>query len=575
MNLTACRQVFERSMQLLHSRIAPEDTELLESAFKLAANAHHGQRRHSGDPFLIHAVEVGFILAEMGADTPTVIAGLLHDVLEDTDTDGYTIRQQFGCDIYRLVFGVTEVGREELRSSDSSSPKALKKQQVSETLRRLLLAASHDPRVLLIKLADRLHNMRTLQHLPPAKRRRKALETLEIYAPLAHRLGVAKLRWELEDRAFMFLHPEAYSSLSAQLNTGRVTHDLVITEVVAALKERLEELEINARVFGRSKHLYSIWRKMKKKHLELQELDDIYGFRVITDETKDCYSVLGLVHSLWRPVSGSFKDYIANPKPNLYQSLHSTVIGVDGRRIEVQIRSERMNFYAEYGLAAHFSYKHDGELEVELDNELLWLRRIVDWEKQSIDTFVNTVKVDLFADQLFIISPKGDAFDLPQGSTVLDFAFHLHTDMGIHCAGALVNGLRRPLNYQLSAGDRVEVLSDDGIAPRRSWLRFAHTRHTRRVLRKYFRLHSVASPINRQLIQLLLKGNLSRYYRLMDKIALFPELELTKTTYSPFGSINIRINVRIPSRENESIEERACIMTLQKLFTGLEVEVKR
>ncbi|MCD4733808.1 HD domain-containing protein, partial [bacterium] len=291
-------------MQLLHSRLVPEETEQLENAFKLAASAHYGQHRHSGDPFLIHAVEVGFILAEMGADAPTVIAGLLHDVLEDTDTDGYTIRQQFGRDIYRLVFGVTEVGREELRTNGAHSPKALKKQLVSETLRRLLLAASHGPRVLLIKLADRLHNMRTLQHLPPEKRRRKSLETLEIYAPLAHRLGVAKLRWELEDRAFMFLHPEAYASLSSQLNTGRVTHERVITEVVSTLKGRLAELEINARVFGRSKHLYSIWRKMKQKHLELQELGDIYGFRVITDATRDCYSVLGLVHSLWRPVPG-------------------------------------------------------------------------------------------------------------------------------------------------------------------------------------------------------------------------------------------------------------------------------
>jgi GTP pyrophosphokinase len=575
MNLASCRQVFERTVQLLHPRLAPGETEQLENAFKLAASAHHGQRRHSGDPFLIHAVEVGFILAEMGADATTVIAGLLHDVLEDTATTGYTIRQQFGRDIYRLVFGVTEVGREEVRSSDPLRKMAVKKRLVSKTLRRLLLAASHDPRVLLIKLADRLHNMRTLQHLPPEKRRRKALETLEIYAPLAHRLGVAKLRWELEDRSFMFLHPEAYASLAAQLNTGKITHEQVITEIVSKLKERLEELEIDARVFGRSKHLYSVWRKMKKKHLELQELGDLYGFRVITNGTRDCYSVLGLVHSLWRPVPGSFKDYIANPKPNLYQSLHTTIIGTGGQRIEVQIRSERMDFLSEYGLAAHFSYKHNGELDVDLDDELLWLRRIVDWEKQSADSFVNTVKIDLFAEQLFIISPKGDAFDLPQGSTVLDFAFHLHSDMGNHCSGALVNGLRRSLNYRLNAGDRVEVLTDKGITPRRSWLRFARTRHAKRILRKYFRLHSVSPPTKRQLIQLLLKGNLTQYYRLMDKIALFPELELTKTTYSPYGSVNIRINARVPSHADEPIEKLSCVETLLKLFPGLKVEVKR
>ncbi|MCX7022766.1 MAG: RelA/SpoT family protein [bacterium] len=567
MNLTACRHVFEDTLALLRPRTGVEWLERLDDAYRLAAKAHRGQRRRSGDPFLIHSVEVAHILAELGGDAETVIAGILHDTLEDTSLGGLEIMEEFGEGVYHLVQGLTQEARAE--RSGRAGPSA--------TLRRLLLAAQHDPRILLIKLADRLHNMRTLQHMPPEKRREKALETLEIYAPLAHRLGVAKLRWEMEDRALMFLQPEVYANLAEIVRAGKPEQEAILVEVIEELKAKLEELEIQATVFGRPKHIYSIYRKMIEKGEPPEHMVDLLGIRVITREVRDCYGVLGIVHSLWRPIAGAFSDYIANPKPNRYQSLHTAVHGRHGHRIEVQIRTEEMNFIAEYGVAGHFFYKETG-FDADLDDELLWLRRIVDWEKQAVNsrTFASAVKVDLFAEQIFVITPKGKTLDLPVDSTVLDLAFRLHTDLGLTCSGAMVNGRPELLNHVLSAGDRVEVLTSEEVHPRPGWLRFVKTSHARHAIRRYLHDHpELGRRVKRSLVRFSLKGDLGDFKRLVDGIHRLHEIELTKVSFTPFGPMNILINARVPDTEETPAESGPSIARLAETFPGLCVEVRR
>jgi guanosine-3',5'-bis(diphosphate) 3'-pyrophosphohydrolase len=567
MNLTACRHVFEDTLALLRPRTGEEWLEHLDEAYRLAARAHRGQRRRSGDPFLIHSVEVAYILAELGGDAETVIAGILHDTLEDTSLGGLEILEQFGEGVYHLVEGLTREAR--LERSGRTGPSA--------TLRRLLLAAQHDPRILLVKLADRLHHMRTLQHMPPEKRREKALETLEIYAPLAHRLGVAKLRWEMEDRALMYLHPEVYADLAEIVRAGKPEQEVILAEVIEELKAKLEELEIDATVFGRPKHIYSIYRKMLEKGEPPEHMVDLLGIRVITRQVRDCYSVLGIVHSLWRPIVGAFSDYIANPKPNRYQSLHTAVHGRLGRRIEVQIRTEEMNFIAEYGVAGHFFYKETG-FDADLDDELLWLRRIVDWEKQTSNarTFASAVKIDLFAEQIFVITPKGETLDLPVGSTVLDLAFRLHTDLGVSCSGAMVNGRSQPINHVLSAGDRVEVLTSEEIHPRPGWLRFVKTSHARHAIRRYLHHHpELGRRVNRSLVRFSLKGGLNDFQRVVEGIGRLPEIELTRVSFTRFGPANIRINARVPDTEDTPAESSPSITRLTEKFPGLSVEVRR
>ncbi len=570
LNLATCRHILEETIGLLRKRSSMEELELVEKAYLAAARHHGAQRRVSGDPFLLHVVEVAHILAEIGADTETVAAGLLHDVVEDTELTDDELTDCFGGGIAHLVRGVTEV--ELAERDDDGEP------DNSATFKRLMLAASHDPRVLLIKLADRLHNMRTLQYLEPEKRRRKALETLDIYAPLAHRLGVARLRWEMEDRALMFLHPEVYADIAGQLRQSRPQREAVVNAFVERLEGKLNELGIEVTIFGRSKHIYSIYRKLMKSRQPIEEIKDLLGARVITRRTADCYSVLGVIHSIWRPVAGSFRDYIANPKPNLYQSLHTSVLDEQGRRFEVQIRTERMNFLAEYGLAAHFTYKGDEELDPLLDNELIWLRRIVDWEKQASSDrgFASAVKVDLFSEQIFAITPKGDPVDLPRGSTVLDFAFRIHTDLGLRCAGARVNGQVQPLTYRLSAGDRVEVITNSSAHPRPSWLRYAHTAQARHAIRHWLREHPEhAVKPNRTLVRLAAKGDLETYRALLDRVVHLPELELTKCSYTRFGHSNIILNVRVPDTDKRPAEEAACLEELCRDFPELTCEVRR
>jgi GTP pyrophosphokinase len=574
LNLATCRHIFEETLALLQPRSTPGELELLEEAYLTAAEGHGRQRRYSGDPYLIHVVEVGHILAQMGADAETVAAGLLHDLLEDTGVAPRRIKEHFGPDVYHMVQGVTEVEKAERADDERGGPSA----DAEATLKRLLLAASHDPRVLLIKLADRLHNMRTAQHLPEDKRRRKALETLEIYAPLAHRLGVAKLRWEMEDLAMMYLHPEVYDDIARELHKRNQAREELVNAVSDKLRAKLDELGIEATIFGRSKHIYSIYKKLQRKQRSLEELHDLVGVRVITRETADCYSVLGVVHSLWRPVSGSFRDYIANPKPNLYQSLHTAVLDDEGRRVEVQIRTERMNFFAEYGLAAHFSYKGDAELTLLMDNELAWLRKIVDWEKKAANdrTFASAVKVDLFSEQIFAITPKGDPVDLPRGSTVLDFAFRIHTDLGRHCSGARVNGQLQPLTYRLAAGDRVEILTRPEAHPRPTWLRFVKTANARQAIRRWLREHPQHSTRpNRTLVRLYTKGNLELYRRLLDRVLHQPEMELTKCSYTRFGHTNIILKARVPDTDERPAEQARCLERLTAEFPGLTFDVKR
>ncbi|MFI5255468.1 MAG: RelA/SpoT family protein, partial [Candidatus Limnocylindrales bacterium] len=455
----------------------------IERAYRFAAEAHTGQTRASGEPYVTHPIASAQILADLGIDPVAIQAALLHDVPEDTDYALPDIEERFGADVARLVDGVTKLSRLSTHSHE---------QHQAENIRKMFLAMAEDVRVVLIKLADRLHNMRTLGALPAEKRQRIARQTAEIYAPLAERLGIWQIKWELEDLAFKELEPEAFKQLATQLETRRKSREVYIERAVATLHDALAAAGIEAELSGRPKHIQSIWRKMQRKGAELGEIYDVYAVRVLVDELKDCYAALGVVHSLWRPIPGQFDDYIAMPKGNLYQSLHTAVIALDGKPLEVQIRTQAMHRVAEVGIAAHWRYKEGpvGKNDRDYDAKLAWVRQLIEWQREVSDAteFVEGLKLDVFQDQVFVFTPKGEVKDLPAGSTPLDFAYRIHTDVGHRTIGAKVNNRLVPLEYRLKTGDIVEVVTTKAAhGPSRDWLKIVRTTHAREKIRQWFK----------------------------------------------------------------------------------------
>ncbi len=455
----------------------------VDRAFDLAVAAHEGQVRATGEPYVTHPIASAQIVAELGIDPISVEAALLHDVPEDTEYSLPDIEERFGAEVAHLVDGVTKLSRFSTHSHE---------QQQAENIRKMLLAMAEDIRVVLIKLADRLHNMRTLYGLPSEKQQRIARQTMEIYAPLAERLGIWQIKWELEDLAFKVLEPERFRELAKLLDTRRKGRETYIDRAIAELRPRLEAAGIEPDLQGRPKHIFSIWKKMQRKGAEFGEIYDVYAIRVLVDEVRDCYAALGIVHSLWRPIPGQFDDYIAVPKNNLYQSLHTAVIALDGKPLEIQIRTHQMHQVSEVGIAAHWRYKEGTKSDREYDAKLAWLRQLMDWQRDVSESdateFVEGIKLDIFQDQVFVFTPKGDIKDLPAGATPLDFAYRIHTDVGHRTIGAKVNNRLVPLDYRLKNGDIVEIVTTKGEhGPSRDWLNVVRTSHAREKIRQWFK----------------------------------------------------------------------------------------
>jgi GTP pyrophosphokinase len=457
------------------------DVEKIRAAYELAEEAHRGQKRASGETFVTHAVEVATILAQFKLDSASIVAGLIHDVVEDTQYSLTDIEQRFGAEVASIVDGVTKIGKVRFRSNT---------ERQAENYRKLLLSMAEDARVIMIKLADRLHNMRTLEHLPRDKQQRVALETREIYAPLAHRLGMAQVKWELEDLAFKFLEPKDYEELRSLVQARRKERERQILEMQRPLKELLDEAGIPAEVTGRPKHLWSIHKKIERRGKPYEEIYDLMAMRVVTDTVQNCYAALGLIHSEWTPIPERFHDYIATPKSNMYRSLHTTVFGPGGRRYEIQIRSEEMHRTAEYGIAAHWRYKEGEDRKGdEVDEALSWFRQVLEWQQEASEPeeFMEFLKMDLFLGEIFVFTPKGEVKQLPVGATPIDFAFAVHTEVGLRCAGAKVNGRIAPLSRELRNGDTVEILTSPKQSPSRDWLAFAKTPRARGRIRHWIR----------------------------------------------------------------------------------------
>lgn len=452
----------------------------IEKAFKLAQESHEGQFRKSGEPYMIHPIAVAKILADLGMDENTIVAGLLHDVVEDTPYTQEQLQKDFGDEVSILVDGVTKLGSLVYES---------KEERQAENLRKMFLAMSKDIRVLIIKLADRLHNLRTINYMSERQIEDKCKETLEIYAPLASRLGMFSMKFELEDIALKHLDPEAYYDLVEQVNTKKQKREEHINQVIEEIKEGLEDLKLKYEIKGRSKHFYSIYRKMKYQHKQIDEIFDLTAIRIIVESVKDCYAVLGIVHTLWKPIPGRFKDYIAMPKTNRYQSIHTTVIGDNGDPFEIQIRTYEMHKIAELGIAAHWKYK-EGIASDQEEGKLAWLRQTLEWQKEMNDPaeFMETLKVDLFSNQVFVFTPKGDVIELPAGSTPLDFAFKIHSAIGVKCIGAKVNGKMVPIDYTLENGNIIDIVtSSNSKGPSIDWLRIAQSSNARSKIKQWLK----------------------------------------------------------------------------------------
>jgi len=471
---------FEDLRSATSSYISDEDEQMLEKAFLFARSAHEGQCRKSGEPFIAHPVEVAIILADLKMDVETLCAALLHDTVEDSGVTLERVSQEFSEPISQLVDGVTKITRIEVETLSDEQ---------AQTIRKMFVAMSKDIRVIVIKLADRLHNMRTLSALREDRRIFKAKETLEIYAPIAHRLGISSIKWELEDLAFFYLEPNKFKQVSRMVAESRVEREEYLGNVIDILHDEMERVRIDAQIMGRPKHLYSIYCKMTTRGKGFSEIYDLIAVRIIVDSVKDCYSALGAVHSLWHPMPGRFKDYIAMPKFNMYQSLHTTVIGPAGRPLEVQIRTEEMHRMSEYGVAAHWRYKEgDSKDDVDFDRQLAWLRQMVDWQDETQDSreFLKSLKVDLAPTEVFVFTPKGEVMSLRAGSTPVDFAYAIHTEVGNRCVGAKVNGSIVPLSYELQMGDRVDILTQKSAVPSRDWITMVKTPSARSKIRAYF-----------------------------------------------------------------------------------------
>ncbi len=468
------------------------DRALIQKAYVFSAAAHAGQVRMSGEPYLSHPLEVAYELAKMRLDGATIAAGLLHDTVEDTKAEVEEIDSQFGEDVADIVDGVTKISQMQM-SFDS------KEEAQAENMRKMIMAMSEDIRVLLVKLCDRLHNMRTLEFQKPHKRKLISQETMDIYAPLANRLGLHLIKTELEDLSFQHIRPDVWEQVSTGLARYAESGRAYIERATALIEKKLKANKIAGSVSGRVKHVYSTWRKMEQQGLTLDEVHDVIAFRVVVPSIKDCYAVLGLVHGDWKPVHGRFKDYISMPKVNMYQSLHTTVVGPEGERIEIQIRTEEMHKLAEYGVAAHWSYKEKGSVKTaSRDQErYAWLRQIMDWQKDEADPkeFMKSLRFDLFKDEVYVFTPRGEVRELPEGATPVDFAYLIHSEVGDHCAGAKVNGRLVPLSRKLRNGDAIEIITDKNRRPSRDWLKFLKTAKARTRVKHFIRTEERARAI--------------------------------------------------------------------------------
>lgn len=513
--------MLEKLMEKIDRNCNNIDKSLVIKAYEFATEAHKQQKRESGEPYIIHPMEVACILAELGLDTDTIVAGLLHDVIEDTHYTFEDIKLEFNEEVANLVEGVTKLGKIKYKT---------KEEQQADNVRKMLLAMAKDVRVILIKLADRLHNMRTLKYMPIEKQKEKAKETFDIYAPLAHRLGISKIKWELEDLAFRYMNSNEYYSLAKQISEKRAEREEYIEMILKQLNEHLKNSSIKCDIEGRPKHLYSIYRKMVNKNKTLEQIFDLTAFRILVDNVRDCYAALGIVHTMYKPIPGRFKDYIAMPKPNMYQSLHSTVIGPQGKPFEIQIRTFEMHRIAEYGIAAHWKYKENATQKTTTDLKLTWLREILEWQRETSDAseFMEGFKIDLFSDEIFVFTPKGRVINLPSDSTPIDFAYRIHTDIGHKCIGAKVNSRIVPLDYHLNTGEIVEIITSvNSKGPSIDWLKIVKSNQAKSKIKSWFKKvkreeniikgkdliekeckrqgHSLNDVIKRDILEILLK----------------------------------------------------------------------
>lgn len=474
------KQIFDSIKANLSRNHNTIDFPLLEKAYKFAHDAHAEQLRLSGDPYLIHSLRVAEILADLEMDYITVIGGLLHDVVEDTGVTSQELEEEFSSEIAQLVNGVTKIG--ELHFSSLEEKQA-------ENFRKMIFSMVQDIRVIMIKFADRLHNMRTIEFMPKIKQQRIALETREIYAPLAHRLGIARIKWELEDLSFKVLNPKEYNDISEKIEGRREERERYIKRIADPIKKELEKVNISAEIVGRPKHLFSIYRKIHIRKVPFEKIYDLFALRILVNRVDECYFALGIVHNFFTPIHERFKDYIATPKSNMYQSIHTTVIGPEGQMVEIQIRTHEMHKTGESGIAAHWRYKEGKAKEDEFDKQLMWLRQVLDWQRDVRDPkeFMEDLKISLFQDEIFVFTPNGDLIKLPRNSTPVDFAFAVHTDLGYHCIGAKVNGKIVPLTSQLKSGDSIEIISSAKQKPNQDWLKYVQTTKARGRIKKWLR----------------------------------------------------------------------------------------
>lgn len=476
---------------LITQKHSPEDVALIEKAYRFAKKLHEGQFRVSGEPYIIHPVEVAKILAGLEVDTHTLVAAFLHDILEDTNTKPETINELFGPDVLTLVQGVTKLGKLQFKS---------KEERQAENFRRLFIAMANDIRVIFLKLADRLHNMRTLNFMEPEKQKKIARETLDIFAPLANRLGIYKIKAELEDLSLRYLEPEKYYEIAQLVAQTKADREETVNLLIEQISKDVKKNGINAQITGRAKHYYSIYAKMKRQNIAFNDLYDITAVRVIVDTVKECYEVLGLIHSQFKPIPGRFKDYIAMPKGNMYQSLHTSVIGPRSKPLEVQIRTWEMHQVAEYGIAAHWRYKEKGSQKADnaSDVKFSWMHKLVEYDKEmkNAEDYVKSVKLDLFSDQVFAFTPNGDVLDLPKGATPVDFSYRIHSDVGHKTVGALINGRIVPLSTKLKNGDIVEILTSKTPAPRLDWLTFVVTKQASQKIKQWFKKNNREEHVN-------------------------------------------------------------------------------
>src|SRR3990170_2106308 len=553
------------------------DLELIRRAFIFAKNSHINQHRRSGELFILHPLGVANILADLGLDTQTIIAALLHDVVEDTELTLDDVENKFGPEIRMLIDGVTKLEKIEFKSREEKQ---------AENLRKMLMAMAQDIRVILIKLADRLHNMRTLSHLSPEKQTEKASETLEIYAPLANRLGISRIKWELEDLAFSVLEPKKYAEIRKMVAERLEKREAYLNQTVKAIKKELKKVGIVGEIEGRPKHFYSIYQKMMQKNRDFDEIYDLIGIRISVDTVKDCYAALGTIHALWKPIPGRFKDYIGMPKFNMYQSLHTTVIGPLGRPLEIQIRTEQMHKTAEYGIAAHWRYKEKRKKD-SFDEKLSWLRQILEWQNELKDPreFMENLKIDLFQDEVFIFTPKGEVMSLPAGATPLDFAYAIHTEVGHRCIGAKANNQIVPLEYELQMGDIVEILTSKvaGV-PGKDWLNIAKTSRARNKIKQWFSKERKEDDeqLGREIFQKLLrqKGLTQTSFppELLEAVSREFNFAKLDNLYSSIGAGNVspkQILTRMLKQSKKLKEEETTGAILADVTTQAPVRTER